>query len=65
MTLDISRGVPVQEAVGGGPVNMLSTTVHIVYPYQWHFNSVIRLLVPGATYSLGSITSNATAVNMD
>jgi hypothetical protein len=44
---------------------MLCTTVTIVYPYQWHFNSVIQLIVPGASYSLSTITSNATAVNMN
>ena len=56
----------VQVTIGGATVNMLCTTVHISYPYQWHFNNVIQLLVPGANYSsLGNIQSNATAVNMD
>jgi hypothetical protein len=44
---------------------MLCTTVNIVYPYQWHFNNVIQLLVPGANYTLRNIHSDATAVNMD
>jgi hypothetical protein len=45
---------------------MLCTTVNISYPYQWHFNNVIQLLIPGANYSsLGNIQSNATAVNMN
>jgi Flp pilus assembly protein TadG len=66
MTLDISRGVPVPVTVGAAPpANMLCTTVNISYPYQWHFNSVIQLLVPGANYSFANITSNATAVNMN
>ncbi len=65
LTLDIVRGVAVQETVGGAPVNMLCTTVTISYPYQWHFNSVIQLLVPGANYTFTNITSNATAVNMN
>lgn len=41
------------------------TSVTISYPYQWHFNNVIQLLVPGAHYLLKSITSNATAANLD
>lgn len=41
------------------------TNVTISYPYQWHFNNVIQLLVPGAHYLLNSITSNATAANLD
>ncbi len=66
MTLDVSRAVPVQETiVGQPPVNMLATTVSISYPYQWHFNSVIQLLVPGANYSLTNLASDATAVNVD
>ena len=44
---------------------MLCTSMKIIYPYQWHFNNVIQLLVPGANYSLRSIQSNATATNMD
>jgi hypothetical protein len=66
LTLTISRAVVVPVIIGGGPVNMLCTTVNISYPYQWHFNNVIQLLIPGANYSsLGNIQSNATAVNMN
>jgi len=65
LTLNIVRGVAVQETVGGANVNMLSTSVSISYPYQWHFNSVIQLLVPGANYTFTNITSDATAVNMN
>jgi len=61
----VSRQIQVQETVGGNTVTMLCTTVNIVYPYQWHFNNVIQLLVPGANYTLGNIHSDATAVNMD
>jgi len=62
LTMDISRGVPVLE---NGTVNILCTTVNISYPYQWHFNSVIQLLVPGANYTFTNITTDATAVNVD
>jgi len=64
LTLTISRGNSVQTA-GTPVVNLLCTTVQISYPYQWHFNNVIQLLVPGASYTLGNIQSSATAFNMN
>ena len=66
MTLDVIRQVPLQVTVSGTQVTMLCTTVQISHPYQWHFNNVIQLLVPGANYSfLNSIQSDATAANMN
>jgi Flp pilus assembly protein TadG len=65
MTLTVTRGVAVPKTIGGATVNILCTTVQISYPYQWHFNSVIQLLVPGANYSFTNIQGDATAVNMD
>jgi Flp pilus assembly protein TadG len=67
LTLTISRNVAVPVTVLNQPtVNMLCTTVQISYPYQWHFNNVIQLLVPGATYAgVSQIPSNATAANAD
>lgn len=50
---------------GGTTVYMPDTYVQISYPYTWHFNSVIQLLVPGANYTLTNITTDATAANMD
>jgi hypothetical protein len=41
------------------------TQVSILYPYQWHFNSVIQLLVPGASLGLTQLSAKATAVNMN
>jgi len=41
------------------------TYVQISYPYQWHFNNVIQLLVPGAHYTLSTINSDATAANLE
>ena len=64
LTLTISRGVTAQ-TVSAPTVYMLCTNVHISYPYQWRFNNVIQLLVPGANYTLGNIQSDATAANMD
>jgi hypothetical protein len=50
-----------------GPPNVYipDTYVQIQYPYQWHFNNVIQLLVPGANYALTNITTDATAANMN
>jgi len=41
------------------------TQVVISYPYQWHFNSVIQLLVPGSTIALTQIQTSATVPNMN
>ena len=41
------------------------TYVKISYPYQWHFNNVIQLLVPGANYALTNIASDASAANLN
>jgi Flp pilus assembly protein TadG len=35
----------------GGLVNIVATCVTLQYAYQWQFNRVISLLVPGATYA--------------
>jgi Flp pilus assembly protein TadG len=66
LTLTISRGVALAVTANGSTVNMLCTTVQISYPYKWHFNNVIQLLVPGATYAaISYIPSDATAANSD
>jgi hypothetical protein len=41
------------------------TKVSISYPYQWHFNSVIQVLVPGSTIALTQIITYATVPNMN
>lgn len=49
-----------------GPTYMISTHVTVSYPYQWHFNTVIRLLVPSATYAgITQIQTDAIAPNQD
>ncbi|HTA24765.1 MAG TPA: TadE/TadG family type IV pilus assembly protein [Terriglobales bacterium] len=52
---------------GSNPItiNIPCTQVTISYPYQWHFNSVIQLLVPGASLGLTQIAAKATAANMN
>jgi Flp pilus assembly protein TadG len=43
---------------------VVGTTVTVVYPYHWRFNSVIQLLVPGATYAATTtVTESATVQN--
>lgn len=46
-------------------VHVACTSVSISYPYQWHFNSVIQLLVPGANLALTQIATSATVPNMN
>jgi Flp pilus assembly protein TadG len=45
----------------GNTVNVVGTCVSITYAYKWRFNSVITLLVSGATYA-GISHLNTTAV---
>jgi Flp pilus assembly protein TadG len=42
---------------------VLCTQVTISYPYQWHFNNVIQLLVPGSHLALTNIQTQATTAN--
>jgi hypothetical protein len=50
----------------GEPLRLISTHVIMSYPYQWHFNSVIKLLVPSATYAgITQITTDAIVPNQD
>ena len=49
---------------GGNTVNVVGTCVSITYAYKWHFNSVITLLVPGATYAgISHLNNTAVAFN--
>jgi len=66
LQLTINRGYAVVDTSNpGNPVNVLSTQVQLTYPYPWHFNNVIGLLVPGAHLSLLTIQTQATSVNTD
>jgi hypothetical protein len=48
----------------GNTVNVVGTCVSITYAYKWHFNSVIALLVPGATYAgISHLKTAAVAFN--
>ena len=49
---------------GGNTVNVVGTCVSITYAYKWRFNSVITLLVPGATYAgISHLNTAAVAFN--
>lgn len=51
---------------GAGGETMEATQVKLSYPYQWHFNRVIRLVVPGTTYSaVTNIPTTATVQNLN
>lgn len=64
-TLTIDRGLAVPPA-SGSQMTLISTHVTISYPYQWHFNSVIRLLVPTATYAgITQLQTDAIVTNQD
>jgi hypothetical protein len=46
------------------PPVAVGTTVTVTYPYHWRFNSVIQLLIPGASYAATTqLTESATVHN--
>ena len=50
-------------ACASGPVTV-GTRVAVSFPYHWRFNSVIQLLIPGATYqAITSLTESASVHN--
>lgn len=66
LVLTIERNYSFQTVVGANAFNVISTRVTLQYPYSWHFNRVITLLVPGATYlGVTQITTDATVPNMN
>jgi Flp pilus assembly protein TadG len=49
---------------GGNTLNVGGTCVSVTYAYKWRFNSVITLLVPGATYAgISNLNTAAVAFN--
>jgi len=47
-------------------MRLIATHVFVSYPYAWHFNRVIQLLVPTATYAaVSQIEVDAVAPNQD
>ena len=67
-TLTIDRGFTFNTTSQGTPepIKMIATHVDINYPYQWHFNSVIKLIAPGSTAAgTTQIDTDAVAANQD
>jgi len=67
LVISINRGcvcgTSCAPACGTGPVT-IATVVTVTYPYHWRFNSVIQLLIPGATYAaVTSLTESASVHN--
>jgi Flp pilus assembly protein TadG len=65
LTLTIDRG-SVFVTGAGTPVTVEATHVSIQYPYQWRFNRVIGVLIPGATYlGVTLISTDAVVQNLN
>jgi hypothetical protein len=65
LVLTIERSYAFTTVVGN-PFNVINTRVTLRYPYSWHFNKVIQMLVPGASYlGVSQITTDATVPNME
>lgn len=66
LVLTIERSYAFTTVFGANTFNVINTRVTLQYPYSWHFNKVIQMLVPGATYlGVSSIITDAIAPNMD
>src|ERR1035438_9678970 len=59
LVITINRGW-----VSAGTPVVVGTLVTVQYPYHWRFNSVIQLLIPGASYAaITQLTDSATVHN--
>jgi len=66
LVLTVERNYSFPTVVGANTFNVISTRISLKYPYSWHFNKVIQLLVPGATYlGVTQINTDATVPNME
>lgn len=62
LTISINRGLTA--AITTLPTTtIVSTQVVVSYPYHWRFNSVIQLLVPGASYAATTNVSETATVH--
>jgi len=60
LSITINRGVVNTASTPA----VVGTTVTVVYPYHWRFNSVVQLLIPGANYAATTqITETSTVHN--
>jgi Flp pilus assembly protein TadG len=51
LVITINRGWTCAPACAVGPPESVGTVVGVQYPYNWQFNTVIQLLIPGANYA--------------
>lgn len=66
LVLTVERSYSFTTVVGTDTFNVISTRISLKYPYSWHFNRVIQLLVPGAAYlGVTQINTDATVPNME
>jgi Flp pilus assembly protein TadG len=68
LTLTINRGFVFNSGTQGTSetLKMIATKVDISYPYQWHFNSMIKLIAPSSTAAgTTQIETDAIAANQD
>jgi Flp pilus assembly protein TadG len=64
LVLTIEPAYAVRNTVNN--TDLICTKVTISYPYQWHFNSVIQLLMPGTTYGATlQVAADAVMPNME
>jgi Flp pilus assembly protein TadG len=64
LILTVNRGCITQLSINGTPTDVVNTCVTILYPYTWRFSSVIKVMLPTASYAkLINIRSTATAFN--
>jgi Flp pilus assembly protein TadG len=61
LTITIDRGWVVPP--NADPMKAVGTSVNVSYPYHWRFNSVIQLLVPGASYAAVTDLSETATVH--
>lgn len=62
LVITINRGTVVNSASPTPAI--VGTSVQVQYPYHWRFNSVIQLLIPGASYAATTqVTESATVHN--
>ncbi len=60
LVITINRGTVVNSV---SPA-LVDTSIQVQYPYHWRFNSVIQLLIPGASYAATTqVTESATVHN--
>jgi Flp pilus assembly protein TadG len=64
LQLTVNRGCITKQPINGNATDVVNTCVTLKYPYTWRFNSIIKVLVPTASYSKTIyITTAASAFN--